>query len=388
MSARVFGFYGQSGNNALKDASALYARGFQARGFEVELFDLTQSSRLERLHQAFETGNVRFGFGVQGVGSLAAWNDAGNIWERYRTPFVGLHHDHPCNNLALHQASSRWVGNLYHFRSFLEDKLRYLPSAQLSQATPFRFLEALPPADIPFEKRPIRLLYLKTGIQPQSFLRLFVGLSTEVQQGILDLIAQASINPNLSLCDLVSAYFVRLHIDWRAQAKLFWYIVCLIDNFVRAQHALLFVRWLMKQNGAVIVGDGWDFLDKTGARAEFRPAVDIRAVNSLYQQSQIVCNTNPQGYDFVHERVLSGLAFGACVISDSNIWWRTHMSHVPALALFDWNAPLDAQLDAALASCNAEAAATGPAVAEEVFGGDPFEKIIAFAEEVRAFATS
>ncbi len=387
MAKHVFGFYGPNANNALKVSSDYFKQGFAARGYDVDIIDAASAADKARVLAALQAGRVAFGFGLQGVGSLLSFEDEIVAWQAFGVPFVGLHHDHPCYNTLHHLSASRFVGNLYFYRCFLEDKLRFLPSAQLSRAASFGFLQAdLPPAP-PFETRPFRFLYPKTGQRPASFLSFLAEVPANVRMALTDQIVRLLQDPNLSICQMVGELFDALRLDRQEQFILFWHFVKMIDSYIRAQHAMLFVQWLMKQEGAVIVGNGWDFLDKTGARASFLPSMDFGAMDALYQQARFVCNTNPHGHDFVHERVLIGLAYGACVLSDSNSWWDTHGGALPALSLFNWRAPLDAQLEAIMDLPDAAArAAQGPEAANKLFQTKPFDAVLAFVDDLRSFA--
>src|SRR5262249_5237891 len=130
--------------------------------------------------------------------------------------------------------------------------------------------------------------------------------------------------------------------------KLFWGIAQTMDIFLRRKRAIDFVDWLKRQQGAVIVGDGWDFIDRDGAKAEFRPSIPADEAFALYGQAKFVCNTNPYGRDIVHERILHGLLMWSNVITDGNAWLDHDMGDFTALRRFSWKHSLDDQLQPVL----------------------------------------
>ncbi|HUY68289.1 MAG TPA: hypothetical protein VMV79_03205, partial [Alphaproteobacteria bacterium] len=206
-----------------------------------------------------------------------------------------------------------------------------------------------------------------------------------LQEGVHDILARTVADPNLLICDLVRDLFNATgHGDLVCKTP-FWTVVQKIDLYIRRKRAIDFVEWLKMQEGAVIVGGGWDFISREGARAEFRPALPMHQSFPLYEQTQFVCNTSPYARDHVHERIVCGLAMGACVLSDTNAWWDKNFSDVPALTRFDWDKPLGDQLGIIRhPSRAAEASLTGRAPALKHFWNrGNIDRIIAHAADLR-----
>jgi hypothetical protein len=386
MRGTILGIHAKSGNDVLAGETSDIACELAARGYKTECLNLLNPDARARFGDYMNSDEVLFAFGVQGVGSDLKTTADRTIWSVMRVPFIGLHHDHPCHNPLNHVNASAYVGNLYHFKSFYEVKERYLPSPQFSAYTPYGFFgPPLTPPINSFRERPIRLLYLKTGVAPEPLWNGLDQLPGFVRDALIDQIGRAEKDPNLELSDLVDEIFTATKIDKRSNRAQFWLLVRQMDTYLRAARAARFMEWLKKQEGAVIVGDGWDFVDKTGARAIFKPAVNIVEGNGLYREAQFICNTNPYARDLVHERTIIGLAMGCRVISDTNAWTDEHLADVAALTLFRWDRPLADQLDAAIAAPADLPEGERERVIERLTVPE-IDTILSFAEQVRAFA--
>ena len=162
-----------------------------------------------------------------------------------------------------------------------------------------------------------------------------------------------------------------------------------MDYYLRRLRAIEMVEWLKQQDGAVIIGNGWDFIDRSTSKAEFRPAIDANTAMELYGQSQFVLNTNPYASDIAHERIINGLAYGSVVVSDSNAWWAKYFCDIPALHLFNWNAPLADQLNPIIQDIECAAAASYSAtqrLREVFYSYEITPNLLDAAAQVRKFA--
>ena len=339
----VLGFVGSNQNGTLTGAVMYCFNMLHQYGYAPELIDLCSPDAKQILINHVKRQDIAFAFGLQGVGSHF---DVGNsiLWTEIRKPYIALHYDHPCYKLINHVNDSPYVANLYNFASFLEVKERYLPSNQISHAIPLNLVPVWSAQPTPFAERPIKLLYLKSGVadpELDTFSKLF---PPSVGDPMRQQLERAEKNPNLSLCDLANEILMSFGHDFHDLPELFWNVVRYMDYFLRRARAIKLAEWLKMQEGAVIIGDGWDFIDKTHARAVFKPAMPSDATLGLYDQAQFVCNTNPYGRDIIHERILHGLSNGCCVFSDTNQWLEMHGIDLQALTLFDWNKPLEDQL--------------------------------------------
>ncbi len=352
MARRVIGLTYMSGYNALHGLALWYAKLLHDKGFETEVLNLATPGTMEALEESLRSNEVLFCFAPQGIGSRLG-NDKQTIWEKFRVPFVGVHIDNPCYNIYNHFSNTRYVADLYVYESFADIHRRYLQTDQIVETMPYQ-LSDIGASQIPFRDRPIKLLYLKTGESVDECVQKLNGLPAPLRDGIWQQLERAAQNPNFQVCDLVQELFDRFGVDRNentANFDLFWGCAHWMDMYLRRKRAADFVNWVKMQDGAVIVGNGWDFIDRTGARAVFRPSVPAEDVRKLYWQSRFIGNTNPYGRDVVHERVFFGLLNQSLVVSDTDAWLENYRN-APldeygeniALKLFDWARPLDDQL--------------------------------------------
>jgi len=391
MRNRVLGLVYQNESDALTFASIGYCAALNASGYAAQVIDLNHPQGVKDLGDALLSGDVAFGFGLQGVGSRLTTLSSGiNLWTATKVPFICLHHDHPCHNPFNHSSSSPYVANRYYFESFLNAKKRYLPSDQLSEVVPLTFLGIPHQSQIPFKERTFRFIYAKSGRSLDEENAELANLPKKLRDGVSEQLKRAQKSPNLNLCELVEDVFADIGIDHNQSHQQFWSVVKLMDLYVRRKRAIDMVEWLKLQEGALIIGDGWDFIDKASARADFKPTMNFAECVPLYQQTQFFLNTNPYGRDVLHERVINGLAYESCVITDTNAWWDQNFSDIPGLFKFNWDQPLEDQLRPVLdkADSMADAAAANRSVALERFPPSGIGPLLSFVDRVFAFVNT
>ncbi len=385
MSSRILGLVYINEHQALYGAATMYADVFRIKGRTVDILNLAQPDALAKLSELLQPDQIDFCFAPQGVGSRLGSGDV-TIWEKRRIPFIGIHGDNPCYNIFNHFNNTSFVANLYLYESFADLHRRYIGGDQVTGSMPFRTGDILL-ARPPYRERPIRLLYLKKGESVAECEAKLNSLPPRLRDSIWQQMERVKASPNLLICDLVQEIFDALNENRAQHFDLFWGCVHWMDMYIRRKRAADFVNWMKMQHGAVIVGDGWDFIDKTNAKAEFRPSVDISVAGNLYQQAQIICNTTPYGRDVLHERTVFGMMNESLTISDTNAWWDQHFGDVPGLKLYSWNEPLDDQLRPMLSmpvdEAEAKAAAARPVALQHFYYGDMADNILAFANTVR-----
>ena len=386
---RVLAIVYQSANNVLLASTQAFTAGLTALGYRVDILDLQREENFRRMFELLQSGEVAFGLGLQGVGSQLHAGEQ-NLWHAARTPFVSLHYDHPSYCIGNHLGDSPFVGNMYHYQSMKTIFDKYIfplrPFPRLSSCV---MSNCFPISDAPddFDDRPIRFLYLKTGVSLDEYEQHFNSLPTPLRDGVWDRIREAEKNPNLSLCDLAASLFDQATFFLPDTQVEFWAIVKGMDLYLRGKRAIDMVEWLKHQEGAVIIGNGWDAIDKTGARATFKPSLDANPAAQLYAQTQIICNTNPYADDLVHERVILGLISRCAVLTDTNAWLDTRMGDVPNLIRFDWSEPLNTQIMPRLSDLSVfkrGGEESRQKTATLFKNPDNAEKVAAFAQKIRA----
>jgi len=388
---RILGLYAKHQNKALLEATNGYGKAMSICGeYKLTTLNLLDNNDTKRLVSLLKSGEVDFAFGVQGVGSNIKLDDDSSIWSVSKTPFVSFHFDHPCHNPYNHANVSPYVGNLYSFKSFLEVKNKYLPSNQFSDYLPSSFMLHQKLNSCNFTDRPYKFLYIKTGATLDKIIEDVGFFPKEIQGGFFNSIEELKLNPNLEIADIVANVFTKNDLDHTKFQIQFWDIVRLIDLYIRQERAIKFVEWLKLQDGAFILGDGWDFIDKSKAKANFLPSTEILNLQDYYCKTKFVCNTNPYGKDMVHERMIYGLGANACVISDKNEWIEKNLDKVSALHLFDWDKDLGEQLNKfTLDNVEKEYENDANKSYDDIvkyYSVSPVEKIISFSKKLNEFA--
>jgi len=391
MKRKILGLTYVSANQVLNLVSQNYALGLQSFGWDAVTVDLSSPDGARQLQNELQSGAVAFCFALQGVGSrLTMGNDGPSVWTHFKTPFLSLHHDNPCCNIYNHFGDSPYVANLYLFGCHHDIQKRFVKSDQLSALLPYELAGIPYEQDIRFKDRPIRHLFLKSGKSPAVFAEGINQVKEPLREALWAAIAKAEADENLTICDLLTEAFIASGHDPARYWAEFWGFADLIENYIRTRRAMRVVEWLKFQEGAVIIGDGWDFIDKTNTKAIFKPSVSGYEANRMYNQTQFVFNTSPYGYDLIHERIPLGLCNRACVVSDTNAWWDTHFADVPSLFRFHWGQDIAAQCAEAIhdphAASAADSAIGARRVEEKLYGYNQMVRMPMIAEQVRAFA--
>jgi hypothetical protein len=372
----------------LIDSTQEFCGRFSKNGFVAELANLGTPEGVALFERRLFNNELAFCFGFQGVGSGLKFGDQ-NLWTCFRVPFLGLNFESACYNPSNQANESPFVASLYGFESLLDVRRRFFDVPQLTGLIPFDTYEPIPKSQlIEFASRPIRFLYLKSGGSLENCVDNINSLTPPIRNAVWQQLERTVKNPNLELCDLAEEIFQAIGYNRRDHEGPFWAVVQYMDRYIRTWRSHKFVNWLKFQEGALIIGDGWDMIDREGVRAKFCPSVSIANVNamSLFRQTQFICNTNPYKRDITHERVINGLLYHCCVLTDSNMWWDRHFADIHALMRFDWDRPLDDQLHPAINDIHkaAEAAEAGATRATQYFTGNTCcQRIVDYAEDMK-----
>ena len=83
-----------------------------------------------------------------------------------------------------------------------------------------------------------------------------------------------------------------------------------------------------------IYGDGLNYLDTSGAKAQILPPVNFDTLASIFDESLAIISMNQNIDDECHDRPYSALGCGAMPISDINPWW---VKNFPALLPYSYD---------------------------------------------------
>ncbi|MDR3449116.1 MAG: hypothetical protein P4M15_05120 [Alphaproteobacteria bacterium] len=347
----VIGFTGENANGALAAGTQYLNWVFSTYGMEAQQINLFDADWVGRLRALVEERTPLFCYGHAGVGA-GLRNDNRSFWTDYKVPFFSLMYDHPFCNLPNHTIDSPYVAACYFIGDFLEARLNFVRQPGRAYAMRDSFVASDAPNKT-WMQREIPYLLVKTGYNPARLMPALEALSA-AERAIFDAclsLLQGSADYNLTL--LAAEHCRAAGIETHDGDARFVRIVLLLERYMRDWRGSQLVEWL-KHKDAVIVGDGWDFIDKTDAKARFLPSMPVHDYWPLNGNSRFVFNANPYFRDGCHERVLAGLQCGAVAVTDRNRFSDNVFADMGNFVGFDWNAGWRERLDARITEIEAK----------------------------------
>jgi hypothetical protein len=359
----VLGFVGENANDVLESSTAYVTRLLAARGIEAHSIDLRAADWNDRLRSFVTSRPILFGFGYAGVGSVLK-NGAQSFWTAFQTPFLSLMYDHPFYNIANHTVDSPYVANCYFIPDFAEVQKNFVKSPQPCFVFHDPIESSAQPPQAEWKNRPIRYLFVKSGGDPAKLDAAIAALDAPERALFHECLKTLQASSDLAITDLVSMRARFMNFGRPFNDGTFARIVLLLDRYLRDWRSRQLVEWL-KHKPAVIVGGGWDTVDKKGVAAQFLPARPFHDVTAMYQDSRFAFNTNPYFRDACHERVIMALIAGAVAVSDRNQFSDRNFAHLGNFAGFDWgDVNWREKLDARLGEIEKSGGNFDPAIAK------------------------
>jgi hypothetical protein len=332
----ILAFVGENENGILRMWSHAFMDLLAPAGYRGHVIELADPSWVERFSAVAAEG-VAFAWGCAGIGSRL--DNAGQcVWDVLRVPFIAVHADHPSQMPRNHRVASRWVANGYFFDEHLAYQRAYIRAPQLSLRLPIGVLPNPLRDATPWSRREHRMVFVKTGQDPRSFRQLWETWPRRLRAVIENASAEALKRDTGDIGPLVLAAFDAEGISVEERVAFLNAVVNQVDHYVRGVHSTWMVEALCKRP-VLIIGRGWDHVDKANARARFHAAVDATQLKGLYASSQMIVNTTPNFGSGLHERVSDGFASRTVVISDRNDYARRVLDPLPTYVGYDWTDP-------------------------------------------------
>ncbi len=337
-SLAVIGFVGENANGVLHTNSEALNYHFGQRDIPSFVVDLRQADCTNRLQSIGAQHDILLGYGYAGIGAHLKTGDA-SLWDKFQIPFLSLMYDHPFYNPALHSASARSACNCYAVRDFYDVQRDYIKSPQPAVQLKISSNGYVIPHERSWNERDIDALFIKTGYDLRILEDSFKVMPPAFHTIVWDCIRTAQKDGDIVLTDFVRDGFAASGIDFRRDQQTwddFVYIVRVINQYLRYWRSEQLVEKL-KHLPITIVGDGWDHIDKTNAKAKFLPAIQAPEVDPLVRRTKFILNTHPYARYAWHERVFQGLESGAAVISDRTRFTDEHFADLPNFIEFSWS---------------------------------------------------
>ncbi len=383
MPRHVVAIVGENANGILRCQSERFGALLQSDDVQCHVLDVCQPGFLERLLPLMAQ-DVAFAWGYAGIGSRLAI-DGGNFWEATKTPFISVLADPPYIMPGNHRVQSRYVVNAYVYDDWLQVQERCFHAPQINACVSLGVLSNPARGDIPWRQRANRAVLVKGGGD---------AAGQRARWARWPAITRAVLNDSAdALCAMGTAAILptvldclrshRVLLDGRPD--LLFGLLAELDTFMRNHRATMMVRAL-RPLPVTIVGGGWDHLSGEPGRAKFRPPIDASHLETLYADTQVLLNSNPNQSTGLHERVLRGFAAGCRVISDDNAFSRTALAAIPSYTGVEWN---DSALTDRFAAALADMAEpdTQPADAYVAANNDPgvfLRRLVCLAELARS----
>ncbi|HZS82277.1 MAG TPA: hypothetical protein VFA50_05370 [Stellaceae bacterium] len=336
MHRNIAAIVGQNENGILAYQSQAFMDLLRPFGFVGHVVDLARPGWQEVLNQAVQGGLV-FAWGYAGIGSGIKVGDR-NLWDALDVGYVAVHADTPCAMPSNHFVKARRVANGYVFRDWLGMHRRFLRSPQITGMLPMGVIPNRWRDKVPWAKREHRMVFLKTGADPEARRAKWAGWGTRLQAALEDAAAQLCRRGtgDITATALASLEANGLFIEERKD--LLFGLLLELDQYVRAVRATTMARAL-RDIPALIIGAGWEHVSAEAGRARFLPAAPADGIDELYANCQWLVNTTPNFSSGTHERVLRGFAAKSCVVSDDNDFTRERLHGLPSYRGVEWHAP-------------------------------------------------
>ncbi len=336
MAEIVVAITGENANGILECQSQRFLDLMRTMGLEGRLLRMGDPDFIVQLHQALQDG-IRFAWGYAGVGAGLA-GDGRSIWDIAKVPFISVLADAPYIRPSNHNVPSRYVVNGYIYREWLDLQQDQVGSRQISALLPMGVLPNASRALVPWSRRPRRMLFVKTGDDPdrqRAFWDRWPAPLRAVLHECADVLAARSPGP---IAPVVQACLAAHSLLLDGNKGILFGVLHEVDTYIRALRATVMARALL-QLPVDIVGGGWDHVRNEPGRARFHAPIPAGELEAAYADTQILVNVTPNFASGAHERVVRGFAAGCCVVSDDNDFSRSAFQQFPAYRGVEWHQP-------------------------------------------------
>jgi len=341
----ILGFVGENANNILQAFCGSHNNKFALRGYQTGFIDLNMPDCFEAMKSFASRHELLFCYGYAGIGAHIT-ADGVSFWDKYQIPFLSLMYDNPFYYPAHHVVATKWVRNCYGLEDFLDIQRNYFKSPHPSSLLRVASAGYADPTDpdwrvVPWNQREIHGIFIKSGDSLAALELSFDVMPQHYLSIVRDCISVAQKDADLSLANFVHDGFSRANLYPKNDQKIwddFVYIVRVLDQYLRTWRSNQLVEHI-KHLPVLIIGNGWDHIDKTHAKAQFLPSMPIADIKKLLYQSKFVFNAHPYARYGWHERLFFGLELGSAVITDRTRFTDEHFSDLPNFFSFDWGNP-------------------------------------------------
>lgn len=296
-------------------------------GISVETINLRHPDWSTDLSAHLRQRIPDFCFSFQGFG-MDLSNGSENLWTAMNVPFVSSMGDAPYWNPNLHNASGKTLVHLYASQDFQEFYHEFMNGRNFSTFVPFGYPSNPHANDVPWHKRDLDLVFVKTGVDPNILRAAWIELSPVVREMLEEASAIVLAGQTRTIGRIVAQIFSAKHMNPAEHSEAFMHICRMVDGFVRAKRAERMVRQIMRHGGHIF-GE-WAHLDTGKSRAVFHNRIPAGQLNSLYARSRILANTAPCTLTGTHERILAAFQAKSFIVADSSSYLEQRLAAYPS----------------------------------------------------------
>jgi hypothetical protein len=372
----ILAFVGENENGILRWWTDKILEAFTARGLSHQLIDLRDTAWREDLTACLAVRKPEFCFSFQGMGMALPLPSGGNLWERIGVPFVSCLGDNPYHAPAHHSAYGPGKYLVYGCEDFLQTYQNFMNGRAMASVLSTGYPQNPLADQTPWSKRKHNIVFVKTGIDPNTFTAEWDAWPKQVRELLHNCAARVLSGTNETVAVLCAEVFADRHIHWGERRELFLATCSRVDRYARSVRAQRMVTALM-QHDALIVGH-WPHLDRSKSRAVFQTPIAAEDLNALYSETRILINTLPTVRFGMHERILAGLFSKSVVVSETTPHLQQRLSRCPSFFGVDidtdtFEEQLSDTLNSSLASArSSEDVQISARVAQELFSFDGF----------------
>jgi hypothetical protein len=314
-SLSAIAFVGQNANGILAWWTQCIADRMARFGISVETIDLLQEGWPAKLDARLKQGRPDFCFSHQGIGMNLAL-ESGNLWTSLKIPFIGIMGDAPYQAPNLHSASGPGKFFLYGVKEFADFYAHFMGGKNFATVLLPGYPSNPHASAIPWHKRDLELVFVKTGADPQAIRAGWANLPRLIRDVVEQASQTALAGQKDTIGQIVADAFAERQVHFGNRLALFMRSCWLVDSYVRAFRADRMARQVMRHGGHIF--GKWPHLEQANSRAVFHGPIAAHELYKLYGRSRILANTAPCTLTGAHDRIVAAFLSKAFTLTDSS----------------------------------------------------------------------
>ncbi len=296
-----------------------FADSWRKQGLEMIELDMSADGWVARLKELLTTRRVAFVFCTSGVGAHLTL-EGSNIWAKIELPVFSLLLDHPAYFPKHHisQPPSTVLGYMF------QDHALFQTQAVKANNTVMSLHYGIP--ELPVAPRPKgrpQVIFAKTG-NPPALLAASWRAAPKLERILHDALDELALTQkgNAHVADfseVLARVSAARHLYLQPYSQLGRFMFVQLDDYIRRQKSEAMAQALLSFD-VDVYGQGWDYLDKSKARAKFHGPVDYATLEAQFSGATASLTMNPNINHSAHDRFFTALGAGIMPVSDSNAY--------------------------------------------------------------------